>query len=79
MKALTKTQRAILDMVSSTIRTTGTAPTYREIQQSFGYASPNTVKCHLQAIEAKGLIRVRPFEPRGISVVNELLLETGTR
>jgi len=44
-------------------------PTVRQIQQHFGFKSPNGVICHLDALERKGFITRRPKVARGIEVV----------
>lgn len=55
---LTEKQRSFLAYVSSYIKEWGTAPTYDEICNHFGFSSYNTVTGYLKILERKGYIRL---------------------
>lgn len=65
MPETTKRQQAIYEFIRKKIGE-GKAPTYREIGEQFGIRSPNGVKCHLDALEAKKLIKRDPLISCGI-------------
>ena len=52
------------------MRTRGVAPTHREICDRFGYSSYGTVHKHLKLLEAKGYLRRRWNQKRGVEVVD---------
>lgn len=62
MKA-TKQQQAVLDYIEHYREARGTAPSQREIQKEFGFASRNAVPKHLSALEKKGLLH----RPNGLA------------
>ncbi len=53
---LTKKQKQVLDCIESFIQANGYTPSYREIAEKLGYASPSTVHQHIQALCEKGVI-----------------------
>ncbi len=53
---LTDTQREILDFIRKTCELTGVPPSYREIQEHFGYKAVGTVQDHLKALVSKGFL-----------------------
>lgn len=53
---LTETQRDVLDFIIKFIEQEGYPPSIRDIGDSFGWASPNGVKCHLDPLKKKGFI-----------------------
>lgn len=67
----TPRQRAILDFLRDHIRDCGRPPTMRETAAHFGWASNGAVRCHLTALERKGLIQWDRGEARGIRIVGE--------
>lgn len=70
MKELTRRQRQILDFILKYWEDHGGSPSFDEIRQHFGFASPNAVTKHLKALEKKGFLRdrehLRRYEHRGI-------------
>ncbi len=53
---LTQRQREIIDFIRSCQRRDGVIPSRREIQARFGFASPNAVTKHIEALERKGVL-----------------------
>jgi repressor LexA len=68
---LTEKQRQILGFIVERIAERGAPPTMREIAERFGFASPASVKGHLEALEKKGFIQRREWTARGIELVKE--------
>ncbi len=66
--ALTPRQREILSFIKNSIERRGYAPTIREIAAQFKIRSPNGVRGHLRALEAKGFITRDPQRSRAIRV-----------
>lgn len=56
-KKLTAKQHAFYKFLDKYVREQGVWPTYREIVDTFGYRSPNSVTQNLQALEKKGYLR----------------------
>ena len=63
---LTERQQEILDFIREQRATRGITPSRAEIQEHFGFASPNAVREHLQALERKGAIKREPRMARGL-------------
>lgn len=63
-----KRQSQILDFIKQHIQTTGGAPTLREIADAIGVSSLATVHEHLEALEAKGLIKRKAGKVRTIEL-----------
>ncbi|MBB3193968.1 LexA family protein [Roseateles terrae] len=63
---LTATQSRVLEFVREYRRRNQMPPTQAEIQQHFGWASPNAVTDHLKALERKGAIRIGANKARAI-------------
>ena len=55
---LTEKQQAVYRFISGYIERRGTAPTYDEIRQYFGFNSFQSVQKHLAQLERKGYIRI---------------------
>ncbi len=68
--SLTIIQQRVYDFIADQIRT-GCAPTRLEIQQHFGWHSFNAAQEHLQKLERKGMIELRPGSVRGIRLVDD--------
>jgi repressor LexA len=66
---LTDRQREILDFIKAEMRRKGYPPTVRDIGQAVGLSSSSTVHSHLNALEAKGLIKRDPSKPRALEVI----------
>src|SRR5690606_35971085 len=67
--ALTASQQRLLDMISSHIAATGTAPTVEEMRQALGVQSKSSVHNNLVALEKRGAIRRLPLRARAIEIV----------
>lgn len=70
-KALTETQKNILDFLIEQIKGKGIPPTLADVAKHFGYKNRATVQQHLKAIEKKGYIRKNPKLSRGIELTLE--------
>ena len=62
----TKRQQEILDFIREQQDLRGMTPTTAEIMERFGFASPNAVTSHLQALERKGALLREPNKARGL-------------
>jgi repressor LexA len=62
----TERQQEILDFIREQQDLRGMTPTTAEIMERFGFASPNAVTSHLQALERKGAIVREPNKARGL-------------
>ncbi len=67
---LTDRQRQVLDFIKSETQRQGFPPTVRDIGAAVGLSSSSTVHAHLDALEAKGLIRRDPSKPRALEVLS---------
>lgn len=67
---LTDAQQRVLDFISDFIANKGYPPTAVEIQDGFGFKSPNSAVCHLKAIERKGYIKIGFNKARSISIIS---------
>ncbi|MGA2910706.1 MAG: transcriptional repressor LexA [Candidatus Microgenomates bacterium] len=63
-----KRQRQILGFIKQFIQSNGTAPTLKQIAGAIGVSSLATVHEHLQALEAKGLIKRKAGKIRSIEL-----------
>lgn len=63
-----KRQKQILGFIKQYIQSNGTAPTLRQIAEAIGVSSLATVHEHLQALEAKGLIKRKAGKMRSIDL-----------
>jgi repressor LexA len=70
-RVLTVRQRAVLDVIRTSVAERGYPPSMREIGQSVGLTSPSSVKHQLQQLEDKGYLRRDPNRPRAMEVVGE--------
>lgn len=57
MKSLTDKQRALWDYLIEQIKETGNFPTFSEIQDEFGYASPNSVTQQITSLVKKDYLQ----------------------
>jgi repressor LexA len=62
----TSRQQEILDFIREQQDLRGMTPTTVEIMERFGFASPNAVTSHLQALERKGALLREPNKARGL-------------
>jgi repressor LexA len=63
---LTDRQQEILDFIREQQQMRGVTPSTAEIQEHFGFASPNAVASHLQALQRKGALQREPNKARGL-------------
>lgn len=56
MQPLTESQMRVLEFIRTAIRSTGRAPTMREIQDEFGYKSPRTPHFHVENLIEAGYL-----------------------
>lgn len=75
---LTEKQHNVLHFIVKHQQTQGFPPTVKEIQDEFDYKSPTTVSEYLRALTRKGYIRVHPKISRGIEILPNALVATGT-
>jgi repressor LexA len=71
MKALTKRQSEILELIRDNISNTGMPPTRAEIARILGFKSPNAAEEHLKALAKKNVIEILPGTSRGIRLIGE--------
>lgn len=69
MPRLTRRQEQIVGFLRSHFEAYQRMPTIRELMKYLGVTSPNGVKCHLDALERKGVIERHPHTARGIRLV----------
>ncbi len=62
-------QRQILGFIKQYIELNGSAPTLKKIAEAIGVSSLATVHEHLQALEAKGLIKRKQGKARSIELI----------
>jgi repressor LexA len=62
----TERQQEILDFIREQQDLRGMTPTTAEMMERFGFASPNAVTSHLQALERKGALLREPNKARGL-------------
>lgn len=65
----TKKQQRILQCIVRYISLHGYGPAMGEIQHELGFASKNSVVCHLKALERKGCIARDAYIARSIRVL----------
>lgn len=66
---ITRTQRAILEMISERIASEGMPPSQTEIARAFGFSGVRAAQYHLDALEAAGAIERVPGRARGIRIL----------
>ncbi|MFM2479072.1 transcriptional repressor LexA [Celerinatantimonas sp. MCCC 1A17872] len=71
MKALTKRQSQVLDIIKTHLSETGMPPTRVEIAKELGFRSANAAEEHLKALARKGVITMVPGASRGIRLVEK--------
>lgn len=72
MTDLTRKQGQILHFIQNWKSTHGTAPTYQEIADEFGFKSLNSVTEHLRLLRQKGFIESEPGKARALRVTSPL-------
>ncbi len=64
----TKKQQEVLEFIERFIKTHGYSPTYREIMDGLGYASPATIVLHVRNLIKRGHLRIREGEARSLEL-----------
>ena len=77
MKGLTRRQQEIISFVSHFIQTNRYSPSYREIQNHFGFSSLGTVFRHLAVLKRKGALSNEKNCGRSLSIQANLTCPTG--
>jgi len=72
MQPLTTKQRALADFIESHRRQHGSAPTYQEIADHFGFRSVNAVTNHLRLLRQKGCLESDSGKARSLRVTSPL-------
>ncbi len=62
---LTENQEQILSFIKQCYERTGTPPSYREIQEHFGYKAIGTVQDHIKALRKKGALEEQSVVGKG--------------
>ena len=65
-KKLTTRQLQVLELIKSSLSTSGLPPTRAEIAERLGFRSANAAEDHLRALARKGAIELVPGASRGI-------------
>lgn len=71
MKGLTKRQLEVLQFINTYIDSNSFSPSYREIQDHFGFASLGAVSKHVQVLERKGRVAMEKNCSRSLSIKEE--------
>ncbi len=77
MKGLTPKQKEILTHLESYIEAQGFAPSYRELQDHFGFQSIHSVQKHLKALREKGALQFEAGRARSILLPKKEELSRG--
>lgn len=72
MPKLTQRQQQIADFIAGCHRTTGLAPSFRDIAAHFGFASLGTVVGHVRALRKKGVLPTESGQARSLLVISPL-------
>lgn len=75
MNNLTRRQSQVLEYLEQCQERTGLAPSTREIQEHFGFASQTAALNHLRALERKGVIRRQAGKARAVAIASQLRRE----
>ncbi|MCH9626973.1 MAG: LexA repressor [Chlamydiales bacterium] len=76
MQGLTKKQREIVDFIESYATEKRCSPSYREIQDFFGFASLGSVYNHIQTLKRKGVVSEFSKGARSLKLQTDPSLET---
>ena len=72
MQTLTAKQRALADFIESHRQQHGSAPTYQEIADHFGFRSVNAVTGHIRLLRQKGCLASEAGKARSLRVTSPL-------
>jgi repressor LexA len=69
MRALTKKQEIILQLIAESVENYGYPPTYQQLCDILKISSKNGVKKHIEALVSKGYLE-KDSSPRGLRIIN---------
>jgi repressor LexA len=72
MQPLTTKQQAVADFIESQRQRHGSAPTYQEIADHFGFRSVNSVTSHLRLLRQKGYLTSDADRSRSLRITSPL-------
>lgn len=70
MKGLTKRQREVLDYIESYIESNDYSPSYRNIQEHFGFSSLGTVYNYIKVLKRKNVVQGEKNSSRSLTPTN---------
>jgi len=70
---LTPRQSQVLSFIAHYLEHTDRAPSQEQIAHRLGVKSCTHIQRLLKQLEAKGLVRLTPYRPRGIEVIKQEL------
>lgn len=68
MKGLTEKQFEIAEFIRGYVNHYGFSPSYREIQNHFGFASLSSVSDHVRALKRKGVLSFQKYSARSVTL-----------
>jgi repressor LexA len=71
MQGLTKRQREIVDFIEAYLSENRHSPSYREIQNHFGFSSLGSVYNHIQSLKKRGYVAGHTEQSRSLQLVAE--------
>ena len=69
MRALTKKQELILQLIADSVEKYGYPPTYQQLCDTLNISSKNGVRKHIEALVAKGYLE-KDSSPRGLRIID---------
>jgi repressor LexA len=72
MQPLTRKQQAVADFIESQRQRQGSAPTYQEIADHFGFRSVNSVTSHVRLLRQKGYLTSDADRSRSLRITSPL-------
>ncbi|TXH16097.1 MAG: hypothetical protein E6R03_06105 [Hyphomicrobiaceae bacterium] len=67
-KKITARQKQVLVLIRDFTKSNGYPPSRRDLLESLGVTSTNTIACLLNALKERGLIDLLPHKARGIKL-----------
>lgn len=67
---LTEKEKAVLEMIETSLAERGISPSYQEIRDHFGFASFNSVQNYLKQLMTKGYIQTSSHQKRAIQILH---------
>ena len=71
MQGLTKRQREIVDFIQSYLSEKRHSPSYRDIQNHFGFSSLGSVYNHVQSLKKKGVLPANTHQSRSLVLLSD--------